>query len=398
MAETVPLKFYKYQVNGQTYYDVLPQYGNIAGKTLVTDINEINTAIDQYSSKTDEWSQNYVNTLKTGIQQVQSGSSPYVLNDQGILATKEEVAEQQDVQQKLASGGYTNLGTTDAPLLVPIGTPDPKTVTYEQSLAGPAGKIPGVVPSEPSPIPVSSLQETTSAINLPSQSSDSNNYQSIINSPIPTYQSSQSDDGSIPDYLKKFLDDSKAPKNPLEDYTELEKTLGISSKEAEVLEKKKAVSAAQNEFNMVQSQLQAINDETKAEQLKTENKLLPMGVIQRKNVNLEREAAIRALPLQAKALMAQAKIASTQGDLNFSQELLDNAKDRLNTLFQIQVGYNEQLYNYEQAKVNAVYEYASAKEKEQLDQMKLQDSRNFQLFLNNINYARDLSAQAIDNG
>ena len=43
-------------------------------------------------------------------------------------------------------------GTFDAPLTVPKGTPNPKTATYAQSLAGPAGQIPGIAPVDPNAI------------------------------------------------------------------------------------------------------------------------------------------------------------------------------------------------------------------------------------------------------
>lgn len=155
MATPIPRKFYRYSVNGQTYYDVLPQQANIGGGsyTEVSDLNEINQAIAKYGAKNDAWSQNYVSTLQKGLQDVQSGVSPYVLNDKGLLATQQEVAAQKAQQDAIASGKVTNLGTKEAPLTVPKGTPNPATVTYQQSLAGPAGKVPGVQPVDPNVTP-----------------------------------------------------------------------------------------------------------------------------------------------------------------------------------------------------------------------------------------------------
>lgn len=36
MATKVPLKFYKYTVNGQPSYDILPEYNTPSGSTKVT--------------------------------------------------------------------------------------------------------------------------------------------------------------------------------------------------------------------------------------------------------------------------------------------------------------------------------------------------------------------------
>ena len=67
--------------------------------------------------------------------------------------SQSQIAEIEANQQKLASGQYRDLnaGTGKPPLIVPKGTPKPGA-SYEEQLAGPAGKIPGVVPVAPAEI------------------------------------------------------------------------------------------------------------------------------------------------------------------------------------------------------------------------------------------------------
>ena len=153
---TVPLKFYKTTVNGVPSYEVFPSYNTPRGYTSVDDLAEVRAELTKVTTGPVRYSENYVNQLEKGLRDIEAGSSPYVTNDKGILATQQEVASQQVQQQAIASGQVKNIGTAEAPLTVPTGTPNPKTVTFEQSLAGPAGKIPGVQPSkavEPAPQP-----------------------------------------------------------------------------------------------------------------------------------------------------------------------------------------------------------------------------------------------------
>jgi len=150
--EKVNLKPYKYTVNGKQYFDVTPDY-NVSNQYTPASVEELQGEIGRYQGKTDDWSQNYLRSLQSGLSKIQSGTSPYVLNEQGVLATQQEVAAQKAQRGAMVAGREVAVGGTfDAPLTVPKGTPNPKTVTYAQSLAGPAGQIPGVAPVDPNAI------------------------------------------------------------------------------------------------------------------------------------------------------------------------------------------------------------------------------------------------------
>ena len=138
MAETVQLKPYKYTVNGVTYYEVVPDY-NVSKTYTPATIEELQGEISKYSTKTDDWSQNYLQSLQSGLQKIQTSTSPYVLNQQGVLATQQEVASQELQQQQIASGQVQNIGTAQAPLTVPSGTPSPQesNLAFQKTLPPP---------------------------------------------------------------------------------------------------------------------------------------------------------------------------------------------------------------------------------------------------------------------
>lgn len=123
MAE-IPYKFYKTNVNGVDVYDVFPSYNTPNGYTPVTDLGEIRDAINQWSSKTDDWSKNYVQSLQQGLQKVQSGIADYATGPDGRLITKASQQAAIDEQAKVASGELVPvkdaLGNT---LYVPAGSP-----------------------------------------------------------------------------------------------------------------------------------------------------------------------------------------------------------------------------------------------------------------------------------
>src|SRR3990167_5693681 len=124
--QKVNLKPYKYTVNGIQYFDVTPDY-NVSNQYTPASVEELQGEIGRYQGKTDEWSQNYLQSLQSGLSKIQSGSSPYVLNEKGVLATQQEVAAQKAQREAMASGRDVALGgTLDALLTVPKGTPTPQ--------------------------------------------------------------------------------------------------------------------------------------------------------------------------------------------------------------------------------------------------------------------------------
>ena len=126
-GEKVPLKFYKQTSGGKTLYDLLPSFNTPSGYTPVDNPNEIGTAISDYSSRVIGGASGAEQAgLKQRLSDFQAGTSEFVLNEQGVLATQKEVATQKAQQQSIDSGQAINFGTAQAPLTVPLGTPTPE--------------------------------------------------------------------------------------------------------------------------------------------------------------------------------------------------------------------------------------------------------------------------------
>ena len=122
MATVIPYKFYKYQVNGKTYFEALPSYNTPDGYSEASP-QEVQSEIQKYQNKNDSWSQNYINTLQKGLQNVQSGSSPYIVDAQGRFMTQKELDAENDLQSKIDAGEYVGNPQTG---YVPKGTLSPE--------------------------------------------------------------------------------------------------------------------------------------------------------------------------------------------------------------------------------------------------------------------------------
>ena len=83
-----------------------------------------------------------------------------------------------------------------------------------------------------------------------------------------------------------------------------------------------------------------------------------------------RNIALRALPLQAQALGAQAEVAAAQGRAELSQNILQQAQNRLDRVFQIHQTDSTNQYNYRLKLIDKAYESVSALEKNKLDDLK----------------------------
>lgn len=248
------------------------------------------------------------------------------------------------------------------------------------------------------PISFESLNKAYKAVNLPElPQEDISKYKGMImggsnlTTPFFSFDTNSNEESSL---LKKYLEGEK-PTDPSKTYESLYQTAGIEEKTQDVLEKEKAVKSAQNELNLIQAQLKGITDEATAENLKLEQQgaaITTGGLARSQQANI-REKAIQALPLQAQALVAQAKIASTQGDQELSQKTLELAQDKLNTAFKLQSDYEDRLFNYNKELRDRVWEYADKKQQEKLQAQQLADTRAY-------NEKRDLinNAQTVANG
>jgi len=151
-------------------------------------------------------------------------------------------------------------------------------------------------------------------------------------------------------------------------------------------EKDLKIQQKQQAVNNFTNQLNAITAKAAADKLSLvgQGRGVSDVIIGGQQAQIDREAAIQSLPISA-------QLAAAQGDLN-------SAQDRLSTLFKIRSEDAEHKYNYKVKVIDAVYNYATAKQKAALDKKKIQDEREFDLLKLDINAAQSLAETAIANG
>lgn len=146
------------------------------------------------------------------------------------------------------------------------------------------------------------------------------------------------------------------------------------------------VTADQQAVNNYQSQLNAITANASAAKLSlvgTGNGV-PNAIIGGQQAEIDREAAIQALPISA-------QLTAAQGDLT-------TAQDNVDTLFKLQAADAQNQVTYQNSLVTAVYNFATSEQKTQLDALTAANNQAFTTQQNNLNYAQSQSTMAIQNG
>ena len=201
------------------------------------------------------------------------------------------------------------------------------------------GQIPTkIAPTETSrgvfAIPVSTLTSTDKPIEVP---------------PLPTPANLESTGTQATiDYFKEILAGYKPPESQADLFKQAQTDTGLKAKQQDVIAKQAAIKAAQSELQGIQAQLAGVTGRAQANVLGLEGqgRGIDQPILSRQAAEINRQAAIEAIPFQTQALVAQAKIASAQGDAELSQSILGQAQNNLNTLFKIKSDDATNLYNY----------------------------------------------------
>jgi hypothetical protein len=253
-------------------------------------------------------------------------------------------------------------------------------------------------------------------IELPNPAEDTNNYYGIINEGK-TYASSvgktMADVNAPPtegtsDILANYLKGSEAPKSQADEYAGLYGTTpeklqtDITTSETDVAEKSKVYKQAQDEFNLLNAKMEALNLEAKAVPEKIQQESIGRGrtvggVAPLTSAKL-RDIALRSLPLQGQMYSAQAKVANAQGNVELSQKLLDKAQGKLDKVFELKMNDITNKYNYQKELRDKVYDFATAEEQRKLDTQKEKNNQDFTLLRDNMSFAKELSKIAMGNG
>lgn len=249
----------------------------------------------------------------------------------------------------------------------------------------------------PAAISADSLQPAT-PITLPIPKTDTTNYSGIVangNATIDALSKSAAAaaptaETSAVDLFKQYLGSSEAPANPYDSYANLEGQYGIADKTA-------AAAASKAKVDALSAKLAGINAEAEAAKIGLENQTFQgQGIdsaafLGRQQAETSRKAALRALPVQAELLAAQAVATN-------DSTLLSLAQDKVNKVFEIQSTYATNLFNYKKDLRDKVYDFATKEQKAKLDVQAKKDEQEFTLLRDNLGNAQNIAKTALENG
>ena len=111
----------------------------------------------------------------------------------------------------------------------------------------------------------------------------------------------------------------------------------------------------------------------------------------RQQQEVSRQTAIKALPLQAQILGAEAEVTGSQNTLKLAQ-------DKLDTVFDIQNAYQTNLYNYNKSLRDAVFNFATNVQKQKIIAQQKADDNTFNLQRDKRADAQAIATIAMKNG
>ncbi len=173
---------------------------------------------------------------------------------------------------------------------------------------------------------------------------------------------------------------------------------GIDQKQNQYNTDEQAALDAASRLQGINAQIAGITAQGQAAALDVQGQPALGSFQDAQTAEISRQAAIRALPLQAQALATQAEVAAAQGKAGLSQQILQQAQQHLDTVFQLHQTDSTNQYKYKTDLINSVYQYATKQEQAQLDSQKTAQQQAFTQQQNQLNYAQSLSTAAIANG
>lgn len=163
---------------------------------------------------------------------------------------------------------------------------------------------------------------------------------------------------------------------------------GMGSGEADLakLEKENKLAQKRQAVSNYTGQLNAIVAKSQAEQLGLEGqgRGITESIIGGQQAQINREAAIAALPVQA-------QLAAAQGDLEMAQQHVDK-------LFAIKRQDAQALFQFKSNVINSVYEFADKQEQRRFDAIKLKEDRAYQENRAQLDLANQSVANAVASG
>ena len=193
--------------------------------------------------------------------------------------------------------------------------------------------------------------------------------------------------------------------------TDSSRAESVKSAEKEKQTTRSRVRAAQAEVAGIQAQIQSITDQRDAQVLQLEKTInegstgvggagaLASGsFLNVRQQEINRQSAIKALPLQGLALAAQAKLMGLQGLAADAQEVLDSAQKKFDQAFELKISDNNRIYDSQKENASAIRQHLSTAEKARLDAVEKRQATDFSRANDAINFAQAQSTLATQNG
>lgn len=185
-------------------------------------------------------------------------------------------------------------------------------------------------------------------------------------------QPQKEEDSDLASIFKEYASLQTAPPNTADIYNAEYKAAGIKQKQQEV--------------NQYTAQLNSIVAKQKADQLAIEGqgRGIPEVIIGGQQAQINKEAAIAALPVQA-------QLAAAQGNLEMAQQHLD-------TMFKIKSQDALNRYNYQNKVIDMYFDYATKEEQRKFDSIKEQKAQAYAETQKFYDTQHSLLSQAVQQG
>lgn len=160
---------------------------------------------------------------------------------------------------------------------------------------------------------------------------------------------------------------------------------------------KQAQIDAQARLAGVNTRITGLTAEAEAAKLAQENTFGTTGNTVGQQAQIDRNYAIKALPMQIEALTAQAQVAQAQGNTALAQDVLQQAQQHLDTVYKVQQQDAQNAYDYKTKIATAVYNFASEQQKAKLDALAQKATFDHQDAMATLANERDITKLKLEN-
>ncbi|MFA5197672.1 MAG: hypothetical protein WC437_04625 [Patescibacteria group bacterium] len=170
-------------------------------------------------------------------------------------------------------------------------------------------------------------------------------------------------------------------------------TYGTPDTPEQIAAKEAAVKVSTDRINALNAQIQGIINAGTVGKLTAESQMQGRlgSILSAEQAELDRQTAIKVLPLQSQALVEQAILSG-------NQSLLTQAQGKVDAYFKFQQQDEQNKYEYRQGLIDKFFNYADREQQNRLDEKKTANAQAFQLATSNRSDQNSWASAAISNG